>query len=253
MMIEFKSLSRRRIAGLGLAAVLLSAAGIVRAQTDAGTMPETETAAPTEARSPEMVIQNWPKNVQTEARMLMDRYGQPNSFDDNQIAWTDNGPWKRTVLHREGRTRSLIGRSRDHLEQVISREVPEDKVADLQKFDKRIKVDRAASELSSRSDSERMNFLTLNLADDIIKGQRSVSDARSFAKQVQSLEKAGKSSPYLDGLISNMQSGEQSPVAPGESGTTTPESGTTTPENGTTVPDTRQDMDQESGTPSPSR
>lgn len=240
MMIEFKSLRRRRIAGLGLAAALLSAAGIVHAQTDAGTMPETETAAPTEARSPEMIIQNWPKNVQTEARMLMDRYGQPNSIEDDKLTWTDNGPWKRTVLHKDGLTRSMIGRSRDHLEQVISREVPEDKVADLEKFDKRIKVDRAASEVSSRSDSERMNFLTLNLAEDIIKGQRTVSDARSFSKQVQSLEKAGKSSPYLDGLISHTQGGAQ-PSVPGESGTA--------PETGTSTPDT----DMEQGTPSPSR
>lgn len=248
MMIEFKSLSRRRIAGLGLAAVLLSAAGIAHAQTEAGTMPET--SAPTEARSPEMVIQKWSKSVQTEARMLMDRYGQPNTVEDDKLVWTDNGPWKRTIMHKEGQTRSMIGRSRDHLEQVISREVPEDKVADLQKFDKRIKVDRDAGELSSRSDSERMNFLTLNLADDIIKGQRTVADARSFAKQIQSLEKAGKSSPYLDGLIFTMQNGEQ-PVAPEDSGMT-PETGTS-PRNGTTTPNTRQDMEQEAGAPAPSR
>lgn len=221
-MIKFKSLSRRRIAGLGLAAVLTSAAGIVRAQTEAGTMPETQTesAAPVEARSSETVIKDWPKKVQADARMLIDRYGEPSTVEDDKLVWNDNGPWKRTVMHKEGLTRPMIGRSRDHLEQVISREVPEDKVADLERFDKRIKVDRDAGELSSRSDSERMNFLTLNLADDIIKGQRTVSDARSFAKQVQSLEKAGKSSPYLDGLIFTQQSG-----APEESGMT-PETGT---------------------------
>lgn len=246
-MIKFKSLSRRRIAGLGLAAVMTSAAGIVRAQTEAGTMPETQTesAAPTEARSSETVIKNWSKKVQADARMLIDRYGEPNSVEDNKLVWNDNGPWKRTVMHKEGQTRSMIGRSRDHLEQVIGREVPEDKVADLEKFDKRIKVDRDAGELSSRSDSERMNFLTLNLADDIIKGQRSVSDARSFAKQVQSLEKAGKSSPYLDGLIFTMQNG-----AADESGMS-PEGGMA-PETDVT-PNTRQDMEQEAGEVEPSR
>ncbi len=223
-MIKFKSLSRRRIAGLGLAAVLASAAGIVHAQTEAGTMPETEMSG--ESRSAESVIQNWPKKVQADARMLIDRYGEPSTVEDNQLVWTDNGPWKRTVMHKEGLTRPMIGKSRDHLEQVINREVPEEKVADLEKFDKRLKVDRAAGELSSRSDSERMNFLTLNLADDIIKGQRTVSDARSFAKQVQSLEKAGKSSPYLDGLIFTQQGGA--------------------PEGSEMTPETRQDMEQES-------
>lgn len=242
-MIKFKSLSRRRIAGLGLAAVLASAAGIVHAQTETGTMHETGASA--EVHSSETVIQGWPDKVQSEARMLIERYGEPSSVDNNRLTWTDNGPWKRTIMHKEGQTRSMIGRSRDHLEQVISRNVPEDKVADLQRFDKRIKVDRDAGELSSRSDSERMNFLTLNLAEDIIKGQRTVADARSFAKQVQSLEKAGKSSPYLDGVISTQQGGLQE-----ESGMT-PEAGMA-PETDMT-PNTRQDMEQEAGEVEPNR
>ncbi|MDP3542717.1 MAG: hypothetical protein Q8T11_09665 [Elusimicrobiota bacterium] len=226
-MIKFEGLTRSRIAGLGFAAVLASAAGIVYAQSNV----ETASEAAVESGSAEMVIQKWPKSVQTEARMLIDRYGQPGTVEENRLVWEDNGPWKRTVMHREGMTRPMIGKNRDHLEQVISREVPEDKVAELEKFDKRIKVDRAAGELSSRSDSERMNFLTLNLADDIVKGQRTAADARSFAKQVQALEKAGKSSPYLDGLIFTMQNGAQPPIE--------------TPDMDMT-PDTRQDMEQES-------
>lgn len=194
--------ARLRFAVFSLASALATAPGQALAQSEAAAMtPSAEIAEPASTGSVETIIQKWPKPVVREARLLIDRYGQPASFTENELVWTDNGPWRKTVLHREGLTRSMLGKSRDHLEQVISREVPQEKVAELAKFDKRIKVNADTGELSSRSDSESMNFLALNLADDIITGQRSAADARAFALRVKTLEKAGKSSPYLDGLM----------------------------------------------------
>ncbi|MCM2305757.1 MAG: hypothetical protein NDJ72_13735 [Elusimicrobia bacterium] len=223
-MIKLDLPTRRRIAGLGFAAVLAMAPRLAGAQ-------EAET-----------VIRKWPKKVQTEAKLLIERYGQPGSVDESRLTWTDNGPWRRTVLYKEGRTRSMVGGSRDHLEQTISREVPLDKVADLEKFDKRIKIDRAAGEMSACADSERLNFLALNLADDIITGQRTVMDARAFAVKVKALEKAGKSSPYLNGLnFADQESKQESsrpeaePRESGEPETTTPDA-TGAPEKSGTPP-----------------
>lgn len=174
---------RLRLAALGLAAALVSAAGFAAAQT-------AETA-----------IKNWPRALKTEARVLIERYGEPASCDESRLTWTDNGPWSRTVLHRDGITPTLLGRKKDHLEQTVRREVPADKVVELAEFDTRITVDRAAGEMTSWADSERMNFLALNLADDIIKGQRSADDARAFSMRVRMLDRSGKSSPYLEGLL----------------------------------------------------
>lgn len=159
--------------------------------------------------APESVIMNWPKEVQEQARALVERYGEPGASDANALVWLDNGPWRKTVLHREGFTHSVMGRDRDHLEQVISYQVPEEKVAELQRFDKRISVNRAADELSSHADSESMNFLALNLADDIVKGERTAQGARMFYRKVKMLEKAGKSSPYLEGLLFAKESGKE--------------------------------------------
>ena len=209
----FQRLRGRRIAGVGLAA-MLSIAG-VRVFTQANEAPET-------------VIQNWPKELQAQARALIERYGEPSASDANALVWFNNGPWRKTVLHREGFTQAVVGKDRDHLEQVIEYPVPEDKIADIRRFDKRIEVNRAIDEMSSRADTESMNFLALNLADEIIKGERTAQGARVFYRKVRMLEKTGKSSPYLEGLLFTKKNVK-------EPGTSAPESGTE--ESDMSIPD----------------
>lgn len=221
-MLNLQSWTRLRFAGLGFAALLVSAAGIAVAQTEGQTRPadqiDTPTAvtperpmppvdtvgAATSAGAAEEAIKDWPKETQSQARMLIERYGEPATVDAKELVWNDNGPWRKTTLRREGFTQATMGKDRDHLEQVISYQVPSAKVADIKRFDKRIEVNEAGNELTSRADTESMNYLALNLADDIIKGQRSVQGARVFYQKVKMLERSGKSSPYLDGFIFTM-------------------------------------------------
>lgn len=249
-MLTLKSRTRRRFTGLGLAALLASAAGIAAAQTEGQTRPPDQTdtpstttpdrtmtpadgatpsdpattdpsrtgTTPTSAGAAEAAIKDWPKEVQSQARMLIERYGQPATATATELVWNDNGPWRKTTLRREGFTQSTMGKDRDHLEQVISYQVPSGKVAEIKRFDKRLEVNEAANELISRADTESMNYLALNLADDIVKGQRSVQGARVFYQKVKMLERSGKSSPYLDGFIFTMDKA----ATPGtESGTGT--------------------------------
>lgn len=237
-MINLQRWTRLRFAGLGFAALLVSAAGTAVAQTEGQTRPPDQTDTPntvtpdramppdsaspsdpaatdpsrskdtvagaTSAGAAETAIKDWPKETQSQARMLIERYGQPATVDANELVWNDNGPWRKTTLRREGFTRTTMGKDRDHLEQVISYKVPSGKVAEIKRFDKRIEVNEAANELTSRADTESMNYLALNLADDIVKGQRSVQGARVFYQKVKMLERSGKSSPYLDGFIFTM-------------------------------------------------
>lgn len=211
-MMTSQSRTRLRFAGLGFAVMLASAAGIAVAQTESQARPADRTDTPDRARMPgdvpaeravtaDAAIKDWNASVQTLARNLIERYGQPVEISEKELVWRDNGPWRRTILRKEGFTPATMGRDRDHLEQAISYQVPAGKAAEIKRFDKRVEVDEAAKELISRADTESMNFLALNLADDIAKGQRSVQGARVFYQKVKMLERAGKSSPYLDGLI----------------------------------------------------
>lgn len=200
-MMALQSWIRPRIACCSFVAIAVFASGNVFAQSDLPT-DSALSSVPTSG-TPEASIQDWPKAVQTQARILIERYGEPSKFDNKELVWYNNGPWKTTILHREGFTHSATGADRDHLEQVIAYAVPADKVPELRSFDKRIEAKPVAGTLSSRADSESMNYLALNLADEIVTGKRTALGARGFYTKVKLLETSGKSSPYLDGLRFN--------------------------------------------------
>lgn len=198
-MATFQRWNRSRLAGLGLAAMLASGIGYALAQS--GELTQTRTDPTDAGENPETIIQAWPKDVKALGKVLIERYGNPGAADEKHLVWYNNGPWLKTILHRDGVRRALFGKGADHLEQVISYQVPAIKVGELASFDSRLEVDPAVGTLTSRAGSESMNFLALNLADDIVKGQRSVTAAKMFYRQAKLLEMTGKSSPYLDGLI----------------------------------------------------
>jgi hypothetical protein len=62
--------------------------------------------------------------------------------------------------------------------------VPEKKVADLIAYDGSILVDRTRGELSVHCNSEEMNIITLNIAHDIVTGERTVEEAMAYHAQV---------------------------------------------------------------------
>ena len=151
--------------------------------------------------TPETVIMSWPGPSRAEARVLIAKYGEPSVFDDDSLVWYGNSPWRKTVVHREAPRISGDPRGQDVLEQSIAYQVPENKAAALKRFDGRIASDRTSEELSSRAKNESLNFLALNLADEVITDRRSADDARAFLRRTMKLAEAGKSSPYMDGFI----------------------------------------------------
>jgi hypothetical protein len=162
-------------------------------------------------KTPEMVIRKWPEFPLREARALIARYGEPDRFDDGSLAWDQNGPWLETIVYREPRPSFTAGRGRDILEQSIPYAVPQDKIAELERFDDRLEFDKASGELSSRSGSETLNYLALNLADEIVNGKRTANQARDFYRRTLSLEASGKSSPYLQGFLFHIRPASPAP------------------------------------------
>ena len=89
---------------------------------------------------------------------------------------------------------------KDYLQQTVGYIVPADKINDLARFNNLIEVSQTAGELSVCSDSEKRNFLTMNLADKIVTGKLSVEEARVAFAKISRLAMAGKSSPDMQGL-----------------------------------------------------
>ncbi|MFI5361927.1 MAG: hypothetical protein ACHQ49_08165 [Elusimicrobiota bacterium] len=152
-------------------------------------------------RTPEAVVESWPLLPRSAALMLISKYGEPTRFEDDSLIWEGNGPWKKTVVHRAA-PRSFLGfRGKNILEQSISYAVPNDQLAALDSFEKNLRYDEKEGELSSTSESEKRNYLTLNLAAEIIAGKRTVDEARDFSMRMINLSEAGKAAPYMDGFV----------------------------------------------------
>jgi hypothetical protein len=167
---------------------------------------ETKSAAADE--TPEQVIHDWPTATRAQARALIQKYGEPVDFDDDSLVWVDNGPWKRTVISREAMSGIFFRHDEDHLRQTVAYNVPEDKVEDLRRFDRRLSVDESRGRLSSRAENEKMNFLAINLADDIVTGRKTVKEARDVYFRVGRLQAAGKSSSYTESFTFEPQADE---------------------------------------------
>lgn len=207
MKIKFGRTRGPRRAGsalLALAAFAAAAPATLFAQTgtpDAADTDRAQAADSSPVLTPESVIQGWPEVPRDIARVMISKYGEPERFTADDLVWRDNGAWRQSVVYRSTRPDFIETRDTDYLQQTISYQVPEDKIADLRLFDKSIQVDRSKAEISSWSQSEPMNYLALNLAEEIITGKRTVDDARDFYSKMQELSQSGKSSPYLNGFV----------------------------------------------------
>ena len=112
------------------------------------------------------------------------KYGLPTDVSARQVTWYGNGPWKRTTLYKEEVTHNFANAHKDVLEQTINYRVPLDKLAPLAEFNGSLIVNRTRGELSSISDGEDTNFLTLNVANDLVKGERDIEQAMTYFAQL---------------------------------------------------------------------
>ncbi|MDP3544234.1 MAG: hypothetical protein Q8T11_17350 [Elusimicrobiota bacterium] len=183
-------------ASLGLLTVLIWASAAEKPRTAA---PPAQARAEAGA-SPEALIRRWPPRSRAAAALLLETYGLPDQFDENSLAWFGNGEWKRTVVHRKLSRRDGSGRTKDFLEQTVGYLVPQDKLADLERFHQLLEVSPIAGEMTFASDSEAKNRLAMNLADEIATGKRGPADARAAYLKTSRLAVSGKSSPYLEAL-----------------------------------------------------
>ena len=195
-------------AGLGLSALFFSAAfgRPIGAQAQSAASAGRRTA---ESPAPEAVIEKWPKGSRAAARAMIVKYGEPDRYTEAALVWIKNGPWQKTVVFSGSRSRFFRQMNGNYLVQTVAYRVPAEKAGDLKRFDGRLAIDESRGQLSARSESERINFLALNLADEIVMGGRSVEDARAFYLKTDRLSKAGKSSPYMEGLLFTDRHGER--------------------------------------------
>lgn len=148
----------------------------------------------------EKVIKDWKEKPQKVAREMTKKYGTPQEITEQRLVWHNNGPWKRTELINEEIDHEFPMPHKDMLMQVISYEVPAEKFDELAEYDGSVIAERTRGELAARCDKEAANFLALNLAHEIVTGERSVEEAReAYGEQIVAFAK-GESAPLMEEL-----------------------------------------------------
>lgn len=142
-------------------------------------------------------IARWPETPRQSAKRLVDYYGEPDEFSESRLIWyeTKDG-WKRTELSRHETPHNFPARHTDFLEQFIDYHVPLGMFDPLAEFDGSLIVERTKGELSARCGGTSMNFVAVNLANDIVTGKRTVEDARSEYTRLYQAYQNGEKPPY---------------------------------------------------------
>lgn len=181
---------------------LMAALGLPLAATavEHEEMQQPGAAQPQTSADAKQVIKDWPDTAKKAAEAMTEKYGQPDEMTDTMLVWHENGPWLRTIVYKEEVDHDFPVPHKDVLEQVISYEVPPDKYDDLAMYDGSVIAERTKGELSARCDQEVANYLALNLADDIVKDEKSVEEAREFYAETIKQVLQGQEPEYVTSL-----------------------------------------------------
>lgn len=145
-------------------------------------------------------IQDWPQPSQEAAQIVMDTYGPPDEVAESVLIWHRPGPWKRIIAYREFDQHDFPAPHTDSIESFIEQSVPINKLGSVVEFDGSIIYSHTSGELSARCHDEQANFLALNLAHDLIKGNKDINAARDYyAKEFLDYRRK-KPTPYMKGL-----------------------------------------------------
>jgi hypothetical protein len=145
-------------------------------------------------------LDDWKRDHPEEVEKMSQKYGQPDEATASMVVWNNNGPCEKTIIYKEEWKHKFPKGHTDYVEQFINYKAPVDKYDDIAKYDGSIIVERTAGLMSARCDKEEMNFLAMNLANEVARGKRSLEEAREFYAKTAVEFMAGKSSPYTEKL-----------------------------------------------------
>src|SRR6185436_7083073 len=122
-----------------------------------------------------------------------------DQLQDDSLTWLGRGPGKRTTGHRDDVSQDLPGDDWNLLEQSAAYPVGTKAMEALKQLRVGVGVAPEGGEIIAISESEETNFLAVNVAADLLKGERFLDDARDFYYRQRDLWNAGKSTRYLEG------------------------------------------------------
>ena len=152
------------------------------------------------SRAADQVILDWPESARSAAQAMITKYGQPDGVTNTRLIWQNKALWREIIAYRDEIPHNFPKPHKDSLEQVITYQVKPGKLDDIAKFDGSVIVERTKGTMAARCDKEPMNFLALNLANDVLTGKKSVREARKFYSETAMATMKGEMPPYTQRL-----------------------------------------------------
>lgn len=146
------------------------------------------------------ILQSWPAESQEAAQLVVDTYGEPDEVAPSRLTWYNAGEWKRIIATKEFWEHQFPAPHFDSVESVIDLKVDPRHVSSLAEFDGSVVVRRTMGEISATCHDEEANRLALNLAKDIIDGNRDVADARAYYAKEFADARRKQPTPYMEAL-----------------------------------------------------
>ncbi len=138
-------------------------------------------------------MNGWSDASKMAVMMMKKQYGEPAEKTNDMMMWKNTGQWKKTVVYAKEFKHDFPLPHTDVMQQWIDYRVPQEKFNELAMFDGSVVCNRTNGEISARCDKDGANFLAINLANDIIKGSKTVNTARDFyATTVKEFINGGK-------------------------------------------------------------
>ena len=146
------------------------------------------------------IVEGWPDESKEAAKLVLEKYGEPQEATESQLVWHRVGPWKRVVASKAFWKHDFPAPHYDSVESVLDFRVPPEHFSALAEFDGSVVAERTAGEVSARCHDEEANSLALNLAHDIVMGEKTVDEARAYYAKEFLDYRRGLPTPYMDEL-----------------------------------------------------
>ena len=143
---------------------------------------------------------NWPHASNKAVEEITGKYGKPDGVTSEELIWWNKGVWKKICVTKSESKHSFPIEHTDMMTTTLGYKVPEDKMDELGKFDGSVTFDRTQGTMSARCDKEGNNFLALNLAHDIITGNKTVEQARGAYGDIVKEKMNGGNPAYMQKL-----------------------------------------------------
>ncbi len=155
---------------------------------------------PAERKSASEIARSWSDEQGRMVEALVGKYGEPDILGETMLVWNQRGRWKRIVATEDAFLHDFPFSHEDFIECETAYRVPVDKVEDLARFDGSIVVRRTDGTIAAKCHDEESNYLSVNLAHDIITGSKTVDEARRAYVDIMIDYRAKRPTPYFDAL-----------------------------------------------------